>query len=139
MDDCCSDKEAVVRALRERQARVLYVVLALNAILFVVEFVAGWLSRSVSLLGDSLDMFGDAAVYAVTLYVLHRSATARAQAALFKGAVMFLLGAGVLVEVGFKLVHRTCPTRGRWGSLERSLSPATSCAWCCCSVIARTT
>jgi Co/Zn/Cd efflux system component len=31
--------------------------------MFCVELVAGWLGGSTAILGDALDMFGDAAVY----------------------------------------------------------------------------
>jgi Co/Zn/Cd efflux system component len=37
--------------------------LAINAVMFVVELVAGWLAQSTGLIADSLDMFADAMVY----------------------------------------------------------------------------
>ncbi|MGK0419076.1 MAG: Co/Zn/Cd efflux system component, partial [Halopseudomonas sp.] len=40
MDSCCDDKESELAQLRGRQARVLYIVLAINALMFVVEFSA---------------------------------------------------------------------------------------------------
>jgi Co/Zn/Cd efflux system component len=43
-------------------------------------------------------MFGDASVYALTLYVMDRGAAARARAALFKGSLMGMLGVAVLVQ-----------------------------------------
>lgn len=98
MDSCCESKAGELAALRERQARVLYAVLAINAGMFLLEFVSGWLARSTALLGDSLDMFGDASVYALTLYTLHRSPRARAGAALLKGLFMLLFGLVVVAE-----------------------------------------
>ena len=59
---CCDSKAEELAVLREKQRRVLWVVLAINAVLFVVEFTVGWWSRSTALLADSLDMFGDAAI-----------------------------------------------------------------------------
>jgi Co/Zn/Cd efflux system component len=56
------------------------------------------------LLADSLDMFGDASVYALTLYVLHRSVRVRAGAALFKGALMLLFGLLVIFEAVRKML-----------------------------------
>lgn len=73
MDSCCENKAGELAQLRERRASVLHTVLAINGLMFVVEFIAGWMIGSTALLGDSLDMFGDAAVYALTLYTLHRS------------------------------------------------------------------
>ena len=85
MDSCCENKAGELAQLRASQSRVLYIALAINAVMFVVEFSAGWIASSTALLGDSLDMFGDASVYALTLFVLDRSRRARAGAALFKG------------------------------------------------------
>ncbi len=87
----------------ERQRRVLLAVLALNAGMFVVEFGAGLVAGSVALLGDSLDMLGDALVYGFSLYVLQRSLAWRARAALLKGMVMLAFGVGVLIESGLRL------------------------------------
>lgn len=98
MDSCCQNKSSELAQLRTRQGRVLQVVLAVNALMFLVEFVSGWVARSTALLGDSLDMLGDASVYALTLYTLHRGARARAGANLVKGGVMLLFGGVVVVE-----------------------------------------
>ena len=92
---CCENKSDELGELRERQGRILWIVLAINAVLFLVEFSVGWWSRSTALLADSLDMFGDAAVYGFSLWVLHRGIRARAQAALAKGVIQ--LGFGLLV------------------------------------------
>lgn len=98
MDHCCQNKGSELAQLRARQGRVLQIVLLINAVMFLVEFTSGWLARSTALLGDSLDMFGDATVYALTLYTLHRSARARAGANLAKGGVMLLFGVIVIIE-----------------------------------------
>lgn len=98
MDNCCQNKGSELAQLRVRQSRVLQVVLLINAVMFLIEFGSGWLARSTALLGDSLDMLGDAAVYALTLYTLHRSARARAGANLVKGGVMLIFGGVVIVE-----------------------------------------
>lgn len=115
MDSCCENKAGELGALRARQGRVLYVVLAINAIMFLVEFISGWLARSTALLGDSLDMFGDASVYALTLYALHRSERMRAGAALAKGALMLLFGLVVIGEAVRKSVLGVLPDPGLMG------------------------
>ena len=73
MASCCEDKSCEITALRDKHRRVLQAVLALNAAMFAVEGISGWLAHSTSLLADALDMFGDATVYAMSLYVLARS------------------------------------------------------------------
>jgi Co/Zn/Cd efflux system component len=110
VDACCQAKSVELAALRKRQARVLCGVLAVNAAMFGLEFGAGVLAGSTALLGDSLDMLGDALVYAFSLYVLHRSPAWRAGAALVKGIVMLAFGAGVLVEAGVELATGSAPS-----------------------------
>lgn len=98
MDSCCVAKQGELRAFRARQKQVLQAVLAVNAGMFVIEFASGWIARSTALLGDALDMFGDASVYALTLFALGASERTRAGIALFKGGVMLVLGMVVLAE-----------------------------------------
>jgi cation diffusion facilitator family transporter len=107
--DCCESKAGELAELRVRQGRVLVIVLAINAVMFVVEAAGGVVARSTALLADSLDMFGDASVYALSLWVLHRGPVWRARAALVKGALMGLFGAGVLVEAALKLTSGISP------------------------------
>ena len=103
MDNCCDGEAKELLALRERQAGVLRIVLVVSMAMFAIEFGAGIWARSTSLLSDSLDMLGDGFVYAFSLYVLHRSATWRASAALIKGLLMAGFGIGVLVEAGLRM------------------------------------
>ena len=88
MASCCDDKACDVTALRESHGRVLWIVLGVNALMFVVEGTAGLLADSTSLLADSLDMLGDALVYAFSLFVLARSLRWQATTALAKGGFM---------------------------------------------------
>ena len=50
--------------------RVLWVVLVINAFMFVTEMTAGVWGKSVALQADALDFLGDSATYAMTLIVL---------------------------------------------------------------------
>ncbi len=103
MEACCEEKAQDLVVLRDRQRRTLVVVLVVNAAMFGVEFAFGLLSGSSALLADSLDMLGDSLVYGFSLYVLQRSATWRARAALAKGVIMAVFGLGVLVESAVRL------------------------------------
>lgn len=115
MDSCCENKSGELARLRAKQGRVLYIVFAINAFMFVFEFISGWLASSTALLGDSLDMFGDASVYALTLYALHRSDRTRAGAALVKGGFMLLFGLVVIAEALRKSLLGTVPEAGFMG------------------------
>lgn len=117
MDSCCESKAGELAQLREKQSRVLYAVFGINAVMFFFEFVSGWLANSTALLGDSLDMFGDASVYALTLYVIHRSARARAGAALAKGAFMLLFGLVVIGDAVRKCLIGVVPEASWMGAV----------------------
>jgi len=105
-DDCCSGKEAelAILARRSGQRRVLLIVLAINAVMFVVEAWAGIAARSVALIADSVDMLGDASVYVLSLYALDRSLRWRAGAAVAKGGIVLGFGCWILFEVGRRLL-----------------------------------
>lgn len=109
MSDCREDRQAAVAALRDHQAWVLKVVLALNAAMFVVEASAGMLAHSTALLADSLDMLGDTLVYGFSLYVIGRGERWLAISALIKGLIMALFAAFVLLEVVLKLLSPAVP------------------------------
>lgn len=94
------------------QRRVLLVVLAINAAMFVVEFAAGLLAGSAALMADAVDMLGDALVYGVSLYALSRGPRWKAGAALAKGGFILLFGIGVLVEIGVKIATGVPPASG---------------------------
>jgi len=97
---CCSPSEAETG----RRRRVLWLVLIINATMFVVELAAGLLAGSVALQADSLDMLGDALVYGFSLAVVAGSLQSRARTAQLKGVIMLLFGLGVLVQVVMKIL-----------------------------------
>lgn len=117
MDHCCENKRDELAALRSRQGRVLHLVLFINLAMFLTEFISGWLARSTALLGDSLDMLGDASVYAVTLFALHGSARSRAGIALFKGATMAGFGAVVIAAAVHRSMLGVVPQVGWMGTV----------------------
>jgi cation diffusion facilitator family transporter len=115
MDACCQAKAEELTLLRAEHKKVLATVLVINAVLFIVEAAAGLLAHSTALLADSLDMLGDSLVYGFSLYVLWRSAEWKARAAVFKGVVMALFGAGVLIEVVYKIIAGVVPVAETMG------------------------
>jgi cation diffusion facilitator family transporter len=107
--DCCNDKECAIEALRERQSATLRWVLAINAVMFVVELTSGLLARSTALLSDSLDNLGDALTYGLSLYAVSRGARSKAKVALFKGGLITLAGLFVLGQVAYRLINPGVP------------------------------
>lgn len=92
------DKEETAR---ERQ--VLIWLLVLNGAMFFVEIITGWLAQSAGLMADALDMFADAAVYAVALYAVGKVATDKLKAAKLAGVVELFLAAGAFSRVGYQI------------------------------------
>lgn len=86
-----------------RYRKALWIALVLNAGMFAVELAASWGSGSVSLMADSIDFFGDAANYALSLAVLAMAASVRSRAALFKAACMGAFGLFVLGRAAWNL------------------------------------
>jgi Co/Zn/Cd efflux system component len=111
-DECCSAKAKEFEVLVDRgeQRRVLVAVLAINALMFVVEFGAGLTAGSSALMADSVDNLGDAIVYALSLFALARGARWEAAAALTKGTIILAFGVAVIVEVGVKIAYGVPPS-----------------------------
>lgn len=109
MASCCEDKSCEITALRDKHGRVLKIVLAINAAMFLIEITAGWLANSTSLLADSLDMLGDATVYGMSIYVLTQSSRKQAKVALAKGGFMLIFGLFVLADAIYKLIYPVMP------------------------------
>ena len=109
MAGCCHGVERCLAERRDLQTRMLWTVLAINAVMFVVEFAAGWLAASTALLGDSLDMLGDALVYSFSLLAVTRSARWKAVSAGLKGGIMAVFGVVVLLEATDKLLWGGAP------------------------------
>jgi len=109
MAGCCENKSCTLDAMRADHGRVLKIVLAVNAVMFLVETLAGMAAHSTSLLADASDMLGDALVYGFSLYVLTRDESWQARAALLKGLIMLAFGLGVAAEAIYKTLHPIVP------------------------------
>lgn len=108
MAGCC-DTDCSLDAGRDRQRRTLQIVLAINAVMFVVIVVAALRASSSSLLTDSLDNLGDALTYGLSLFVVSKGAAAKARVALFKGGLIFLAACAVGAQIVYKLFTPSMP------------------------------
>jgi Co/Zn/Cd efflux system component len=113
MKECCAAPVVVASG----QRRVLTIVLAVNAVMFLVELAAGLLAGSSALLADSVDMLGDTIVYGFSLYVIGRGGRWVARGALLKGVIMAAFGAGVLAEVVVKVARGVVPSAELMGGV----------------------
>ena len=112
-DGCCDIGAAGGPAFRN----VLWIVLAINFTMFLVEAGAGIGSQSVSLQADALDFLGDSANYAISLFVLGLGMRWRSGAALSKGVAMGLFGLWVIGATIWSLIHTGRPVALVMGSV----------------------
>jgi Co/Zn/Cd efflux system component len=96
---------------------VLWAVLSINALMFVVEIAAGLAAGSASLQADALDFLGDAANYAISLFVVGMALCYRASAALLKGVTMGAFGLWVIGMLIWHSVHGTLPNAFTMGTV----------------------
>jgi Co/Zn/Cd efflux system component len=115
---CCDDKACAVEALRESQASTLKAVLAINAVMFVVELTAGLIAGSTALLSDSLDNLGDALTYGLSIFAISKDARAKAKVALFKGLLILLAALFVLAQVGYRALYGATPLFEAMGAVS---------------------
>jgi len=114
---CCSSQTCATPSVDPRLRKALWVALVFNAAMFFVEIGASWASGSVSLLADSIDFFGDAGNYALSLAVLGMAMSARSKAALFKAACMGAFGVFVLGKALWNLQAVTPPEPATMGAV----------------------
>ena len=84
MSGCGCSNDLKFDGLSAAYKRVLWIVIAINAIMFAVEMGAGVLAGSQALKADALDFLGDTATYTITLLVIGMPLAWRARAALFR-------------------------------------------------------
>jgi cation diffusion facilitator family transporter len=105
MSDCDCNVEVDSR----EQSRVLIILLAINAVMFVVEVVAGIIAESTGLIADSMDMLADATVYGIGLYAVGKAASAKIRAAFVSGYFQMGLSLIVLFDVIRRVLFGSAP------------------------------
>ena len=101
MSASCCHNHGTFDGMDRRYKRVLCVVIAINAVAFLMEITAGVLAGSQALQADALDFLGDTLTYGVSLAVIGASLRIRATAALVKGASLTLMGLWVFGSTAY--------------------------------------
>jgi len=110
-----------------RYRRVLWLVIAINCLMFLVETVAGSLAGSQALKADALDFLADTMTYGASLAVIGASLRVRATAAMVKGvslSVMAIWVLGSTIYRSFVLGIPSAETMGIIGLLALSANVA---------------
>ncbi len=97
--------------------RALWAVIAINAVMFIVEIAGGALAGSQALQADALDFLGDSLTYGLSLAVIGMSLRTRANAALFKGITLLLMGLWVMGSTLYQVLILGVPSAEIMGAI----------------------
>ncbi len=85
--------------VNKNEKKVLIIVLIINALFFGIEMTFGWISKSMGLIADSLDMFADASVYGLSLYAVGKAVSKKKSIARLSGYIQLGLAALGFIEI----------------------------------------
>jgi Co/Zn/Cd efflux system component len=119
MDSCgsCCGSNVKFEGLSSDYRRRLWLVIGINAAMFIIEMTAGVLSRSQALQADALDFLGDTLTYGISLAVIGMSLRARATAALFKGLSLTLMGLWIFGSTAYHVLVLGLPRAEIMGAI----------------------
>ena len=81
----------------------------INVLLFCLTAFYGYIANSTGLLSESIDDFGDAVTYALSLYVVYKSEQMKARVAFIKGCFILLGAIFVILKVIQHILDSTIP------------------------------
>jgi len=116
MAGCCGH-DAKFEGVSEDYKRRLWIVIAINATMFVVEMTAGQLAGSQALPADALDFLGDSLTYGISLAVIGASIRVRTNAALAKAASLLLMGLWVFGSTVYRVFYVGVPEAEIMGAI----------------------
>lgn len=100
----CCNHEPKFDGMSSGFRRALWIVIAINAAMFVVEMTAGAVAGSQALQADALDFLGDTLTYGLSLFVLGMSLRVRSTAALAKGISLAAMGLWVFGSTAYQVL-----------------------------------
>jgi len=110
MAECgCSGPQKTFDGMSSAYKRILWIVIVINAVMFLVEMAAGQLAGSQALQADALDFLGDATTYGISLAAIGASIAVRTNAALFKAFTLFAMGMWVMGATIWKVFYIGVP------------------------------
>lgn len=101
LDSTVDEVELPLAADDSKQRKILWWVLVINFGFFILEMTTGWISSSMGLVADSLDMLADSIVYGLSLFAVGAAMSRKKKVAKISG--YFQMGLALL---GFSEVLR---------------------------------
>jgi cation diffusion facilitator family transporter len=100
----CCNHAPKFEGLSADYKRRLWLVIAINASMFLLEIIAGAVSGSQALQADALDFAADATTYGISLAVIGASIAVRARAALLKALSLTVMALWVLGSTAYHVL-----------------------------------
>jgi Co/Zn/Cd efflux system component len=116
MSGCC-EHDLKFEGISRRYKAILWIVIAINALMFLVETSASVTAKSMALRADALDFLGDTLTYGITLLAIGHSLRWRASAAMFKAVTLLLMGLWVLASTLYQVLVLGMPNEMMMGSV----------------------
>ncbi len=112
------------------ERRTLVILLLINASMFIVEIIAGFLADSTGLIADSFDMLADALVYSISIFAVGKIASHKKRAARMSGWFQMLLAFFAIFEVIRRFIYGSEPESFFMvGISTLALAANLSCLW----------
>ncbi len=99
----CGSKKLQFEGLSQKYKRVLWIIIGINAVMFIVETLGSVAAHSMALRADALDFLGDSITYTITLITIGQSLRLRTSAAMLKGISLLLMGIWVLFSTIYRV------------------------------------
>ena len=117
MAACGCDSNLKFDGVSRRYRTILWIVIGINAFMFVFETDASIVADSMALRADALDFLGDSLTYGLTLLAIGHSLRWRAAAAMFKGVTLLAMGLWVLGSTVWQVLIAGVPNETIMGSV----------------------
>ena len=117
MAGCCGHDDVAFAGMSGAYRRVLWLVIAINAVMFIIETLAGHRAESQALKADALDFLADSVTYGISLWVIGKAGRTRALAALAKGVSLALMGFWVLGSTAYQVLALGMPEATMMGAI----------------------
>jgi len=117
MAACGCDSNLEFDGVSRRYRTILWIVIGINAFMFVFETGASIAADSMALRADALDFLGDSLTYGLTLIAIGHSLRWRAAAAMFKGVTLLAMGLWVLGSTVWQVLIAGVPDETIMGSV----------------------
>ncbi|HCR86364.1 MAG TPA: cation transporter [Alphaproteobacteria bacterium] len=89
--------------------KVLKICFGTNFTMFFVEVFAGFFSKSLAILADSVDFLSDSVSYGVGIYAINKQGKIRSYAAIFEASTMIFVAIAIAYQAVNKLINPSAP------------------------------